>query len=74
MGKFLLLPVLLLIIIFVGVTVIFRFLRKLFSPFTPKKDAKFGTKSPDKTAEVLYKKDNIVVLKGEASNKSNKEN
>ena len=65
MTKFLIIFLLVALLIFIGVSVVFKFIKRLFSPFMPE-DSQKSAKSRDKDEEILYRKDDVVVMRGEA--------
>ncbi len=76
--KFLLIFLLIVVLAFMFLNVIRRSIQKFFSSFTSgtmnQNDQFNRKKSSEQTDEVLYRKDDVVVLKGEAKEADKKQN
>lgn len=69
--KILLILLIIILLVIIVSSLITKWLRKLFAPFDPKERSKATRRAEN--GEVLYNKDDIVVLKGEAGKNQRQE-
>lgn len=76
--KFLFIFLLIIVLVFMFLNIIRRGIQKFFSGFTTGTMNQNGTftkkQSANQTDEVIYRKDDVVVLKGEAKESDKKQN
>jgi uncharacterized membrane protein len=69
MTKFLLLLLIIVVLAIIGVSVIFKSIKRIFTPFIPQDQINKDQTRKKKYDNVIYDKDDVVVLKGEAKDK-----
>jgi uncharacterized protein (UPF0333 family) len=68
MTKFLILLLIIIVLAIIGVSYVFKSVRKFFSVLDPTQMDKRAKSARKKDENVIYNKDDVVVLKGEARN------
>jgi len=69
MTKFLIIFLVVILLAFIGVSVIFKSIRRIFTAFIPQDDINKDQTRKKKYDNVIYDKEDVVVLKGEAKDK-----
>lgn len=69
MGRFIIILLIIILIIIISLSVLVRSFGKVFQSFTQQTDRGKNIKKGNKD-EVLYNKDDVVILKGDAATKS----
>jgi len=69
MTKFLIILLVIIVLVIIGVSYVFKSVRKIFTAFIPNEQFNKASSQKKKYDNVIYDKDDVVVLKGEAKDK-----
>ncbi|MFP4528328.1 MAG: hypothetical protein ACLFQX_07240 [Candidatus Kapaibacterium sp.] len=69
MTKFLLILLVIFALAILGLTFIYKKIRGFFEMFSPSEERRGKTQKRERTDDVVYDRDDVVVLKGEAGKK-----